>query len=276
MPELPEVESIASQLRDAHVEGTTICKVKVHWSRTVSKMDVGEFIKRLINQKIVAITRRGKYLRFKLSNHASLFVHFKMTGRFKIGIAPTELEPHERITLELDDGRTLQYLDTRKFGRWVLADKEEAVVGKLGPEPLDLSFTEEEFAARISKKKRQLKPLLLDQSFIAGLGNIYVDEALWRAQLHPKTIGNTLSKQQSKKLLQAIRFVLTRGLKSQGTTLGSAKTNFYLPDGSKGKHQTILDVFRKTGLPCPRCGTTIVRIIVAQRSTHLCPHCQKV
>lgn len=276
MPELPEVETIASDLRQSGIVGSTIVGVSVHWGRSVATLLPNEFIERLSGQTILSVSRRAKFLSFTLSQGDTLFVHLRMTGRFELVDIPTAVGEHERIRLLLNGGRALNYHDTRKFGRWFLVKDPETVIGKLGPEPLDPSFTEEDFVERLLAKTRQLKPLLLDQTFLAGLGNIYVDEALWMSKLHPKTTADSLSINKGKELLGSIRHVLERGLKAQGTTLGSGKTNFYRLDGRKGKHQDILYVFRRTGLPCPRCETPIVRIIVAQRSTHICPKCQKL
>jgi len=273
MPELPEVETVVNDLRPGLV-GRTIVGAWVHWPKTIATHTPIEFSKKIINQSILGINRRGKFLSFALSSGDTLFVHLRMTGRFTIEQKPGTSGSHERVSLELDNDCVLKFHDTRKFGRWFLVKDVREIVGKLGPEPLDLDFTLREFRLMLSSKSRRLKPLLLDQSFLAGLGNIYVDEALWLAKLHPNSLSNQISQQKAKALFEAIRSVLKRGLETQGTTLGSGKSNFYRPGGERGKHQDILNVFRRTGLPCPRCGTPIVRIVVAQRSTHICPKCQ--
>lgn len=275
MPELPEVETVVNDLRHAGLIGRTIVNAHVHWPKTVATQSPAEFSKKILNQSIVDISRRGKFLSFALSGGETLFVHLRMTGRFTIEKRRQNIGIHERVTLELDNGCELKFHDTRKFGRWFLVPDIELVVGNLGPEPLDPAFTFAEFKKLLSTRSRRLKPLLLDQSFIAGLGNIYVDEALWLSRLHPNQLSNQLSVKKAKDLFESIRTVLMRGLETQGTTLGTGKSNFYRPGGQRGTHQDVLNVFRRTGLPCPRCGTAIVRMIVAQRSTHICPHCQK-
>ena len=274
MPELPEVETIACDLRSANLIGEKITNCYVSFPKAITG-SLKEFIAAIHGQTLKSIERRGKYLVFELSNGKFIAIHLRMTGKFTIkprGIAFTK---HEHVALEFNHQRLLIYHDTRKFGRWTLFDQKELFFKKLGPEPLSPSFTLQDFTQRIKKTKRQLKPLLLDQTFIAGLGNIYVDEALWESQLHPENLSSSLTLKTITKLYQAIKKVLLRGLETQGTTLGSGKTNYYRLDGSKGKHQDSLNVFRKTNHPCPRCQTPIIRIKVAQRSTHLCPSCQK-
>lgn len=275
MPELPEVETIAQDLAKAGLAGKKIISVEVHWPRTVAHPSPAAMRKRLIGQVITSIGRRGKYLKISLSNGESLLIHLRMTGRLLLLPSQAERQSHERVTLSFQDGSELKYIDTRKFGRWILAEDPEKVLGNLGPEPLGPEFTVS-YLEQLCRKARQLKPLLLDQSCVAGLGNIYVDEALWRAQLHPQKKADTLSKKQIEDLHAAIQQVLLRGLKASGTTLGKGLTNYYRLDGSRGSHQEHLDAFRQTGKPCPRCGTLIKRLIVAQRSTHICPKCQKI
>ncbi|MCE5317705.1 MAG: bifunctional DNA-formamidopyrimidine glycosylase/DNA-(apurinic or apyrimidinic site) lyase [Parachlamydia sp.] len=273
MPELPEVETIAQDLAKAGLAGKRIADVEVHWPRTVAHPSPADLRKRLIGQVIKSIERRGKYLKIALSSGECLLIHLRMTGRLLIARAPTEQLPHERVTLIFDDGDELKFIDTRKFGRWLLAEDPEEVLGKLGPEPLGPEFTVR-YLEQLCRKSQQLKPMLLDQSCVAGLGNIYVDEALWRAELHPQKKADTLSKEQITKLHVSIQQVLQRGLKASGTTLGKGLTNYYRLDGSRGSHQEHLDAFRRTGKPCPRCGTPIRRLVVGQRSTHICPKCQ--
>ncbi len=276
MPELPEVETVANDLRRLGLVGSQITDAHIHWERSIGTPSPAEFRRRIKGQTIVQVSRRAKYLSLLLSNGETIYIHLRMTGRFTLAPIGTPFSPYERVTLELDHSRHLQFHDTRKFGRWYLVEDTHEIIGKLGPEPLDEGFTNEAFAALLATRARLLKPLLLDQTFIAGLGNIYVDEALWYAKLHPMTISNSLTKKQSQALFEAIRHVLKRGLAAEGTTLGTGKSNFYRPEGGRGKHQDVVYVFRRTGLPCPRCGTPIERLIVAQRSTHICPNCQQL
>jgi formamidopyrimidine-DNA glycosylase len=170
----------------------------------------------------------------------------------------------------------LRFHDPRKFGRLHLVKDPERILDRLGAEPLASEFTAKSLAERLMPRKRLLKPLLLDQAFIAGIGNIYVDEALWEAKLHPRRIAASLSMPEIKALHRAIPKVLKRGLKNLGTSLGSGETNFYSVARHRGRNKEQLKVFRRTGLSCPRCRTPIERIIVGQRSTHICAKCQKV
>ena len=268
MPELPEVETIVQELLESGLIGQKITQVEVLWPRTVSP-SVEEFTPKVAGKTIQSIKRRGKYLIFALSGHFFLYVHLRMTGRFTF--TPP---PHARLILHLSDQRTLYYNDPRKFGRWTLLKDTSSFEQKLGLEPLEPTFTEQALKEILSSRSRQMKPLLLDQMVIAGLGNIYVDEALWVAKIHPKRVSNTLTAKEVAKLHEAIQHVLLRGLETRGTTLGKGKSNYYRTDGSKGSHQDILYAFRRTGLPCPRCHTPIERIVVGQRSTHFCPKCQ--
>lgn len=270
MPELPEVETVANDLRRSSLLDVPILGVRVFWPKTVNFSPEA-----LYGQKLINVGRRGKYLILALADRRALVVHLRMTGKILIKTAHSPPLPHEHLIITFVNGQALHYHDTRKFGRWALVDDSEAFLKKIGPEPLSTSFSEPVFSDRLKRFCRQLKPLLLDQAFIVGLGNIYVDEALWRARLHPQILSDTLTRQQADDLFHAIRYVLLRGLKTQGTTLGFGASNFYRPDGKKGNHQDTLDVFRRTGLPCPTCGTPIIRLLVGQRSTHICPRCQK-
>jgi formamidopyrimidine-DNA glycosylase len=274
MPELPEVETVARDLRRAGVEGRRIAAATVLWPRIVTGLSPREFAGRVRTRRIVAIGRRGKYLVFGLSGGLTLLVHLRMTGRLVLAATGAARGPHDHLVLRLDDGRDLRFHDSRKFGRWVLTAAPERILGRLGPEPLDAGFTSAEFADRLARHHRQLKPLLLDQAFIAGGGNIYADEALWEARLHPQRLSNTLSRSEAGELHRAVRQVLRRGIAHRGTSLGAGRVNFHSVGGRRGGNQSGLKVFRRTGGPCPRCGTAIRRLVVGQRSTHICTECQ--
>ncbi|MBS0272786.1 MAG: DNA-formamidopyrimidine glycosylase [Proteobacteria bacterium] len=274
MPELPEVHTILQDLKQAGLLGCSIQKVLLYWPKTVAQPAASLFCRLLRHKQIIGLDRRGKYLILSLSQGYYLCIHLRMTGRLLLVDQATPEAPHVRLRLELDRGKALDYHDTRKFGRWHLTKNLEEVVGKIGPEPLSPNFTFENFWNRLHPRSRALKPLLLDQTFLAGLGNIYVDEALWQAQLHPLQSAHQLTLEQARHLYQAIRYVLKRGIESQGTTLGTGRSNYYRLDGTRGEHQTLLNIFRRTGEPCPRCGHLIERLVVAQRSTHICPYCQ--
>lgn len=276
MPELPEVHTILQDLKQANLLGRSIVKARVYWPRTVATPSSSQFCLLLQHKKIMDLDRRGKYLIFTLSDGFFLCIHLRMTGKLLLVGSNTPEPKYIRLRLDLDNGETLLYHDTRKFGRWHLVQNLESVIGKIGPEPLSPDFTFENFWAMLHVRSRALKPLLLDQTFLAGLGNIYVDEALWEAGLHPLQPAHHLTPQQAHRLYQAIIVVLKRGIEHRGTTLGTGKTNYYRLDGTRGNHQTILNVFRRTGQKCPRCGHLIERLVVAQRSSHICPNCQQL
>lgn len=276
MPELPEVETIATDLRKAGLVGQTLTCARVHWSRAIAMPSIPDFC-RLIREKTIAgVRRRGKFIVLDLTGGGSLLIHLRMSGRLHWVPQNTVREPHEHVRLGFGDGSELRLHDTRKFGRVYLTANADAVLGRLGPEPLDPSFTAARLQSMLGARRRQLKPLLLDQTFLAGLGNIYVDEALWESRLHPLRNSGTLSDGESAALHAAIRKVLRRGLKNLGTSLGTGKANFYSVGRRRGRNRDALNVFRRTGEPCPRCAAPIRRIIVGQRSTHICLQCQPV
>jgi formamidopyrimidine-DNA glycosylase len=204
-----------------------------------------------------------------LDDETVMLVHLRMTGRFRFAAPRSRYAKHEHIALQLDDGRQLRFHDTRKFGRFYLPADPNARLAILGPEPLDANFTARRLGRLLDGRRRQLKPLLLDQRFIAGLGNIYVDEALWDAGLHPERTADSLEPADVRRLHRAIRKVLRRGLKNLGTTLGTGATTFYSLAQNRGRNKDQLKVFRRTGAPCPCCRQPIERLIVGQRSTHI-------
>lgn len=273
MPELPEVETVARDLKEAGLIGRRITGAHVYWTRTIDRPSVAEFRQRLIGQQVEDVDRRAKFLVLSLSDD-TLLIHLRMTGQLAFKDPTVPRAKHEHVVLELDDGRHLRFHDTRKFGRWYLVEDPAEVLAPLGPEPLADGFDAETFMEMLQSRRRQLKPLLLDQSFIAGLGNIYADEALWAARLHPLRRSHTLSEEEAYALYRSIRNVLRRGIDNMGTTLGTGRANFYSVGGRSGENQDELRVFRQTDAPCPRCGTPIERIVVGQRSTHVCPRCQ--
>jgi formamidopyrimidine-DNA glycosylase len=276
MPELPEVQTILQDLQQARLSGCRIENVQVYWPRTIASSSPSSFCRLLLHKHILQLSRRGKYLIFTLSEGYFLCIHLRMTGKLLLVDQEAPESPYVRLRLDLNNHQALHYQDTRKFGRWHLVQNLESVIGKLGPEPLSSEWTFETFWIALHSRARALKPLLLDQTFLAGLGNIYVDEALWEAGLHPLQTAHHLTPPQAKRLYHAIIHVLKRGIESQGTTLGKGRTNYYRLDGTRGNHQNLLNVFRRTGQQCPRCGHRIERLVVAQRSTHICPHCQRI
>jgi formamidopyrimidine-DNA glycosylase len=274
MPELPEVETVVRDLLGSGLAGRKITSVRVSWERTLENVSSSEFEQRVKGCRIRNVSRRAKYIVVELSSGQWLLIHLRMTGRLHIVAEDAGRAVHERVALGLDDGTELRFIDTRKFGRWTLLDDAGERLDKLGPEPLSDEFRAQDLYEILQKHHRKLKPLLLDQHVLAGLGNIYVDEAMWDAEVHPCVLSDSLSREQAGALYRAIRKVLRKGINSMGTTLGTGKGNFYSVAGRRGRNQDGLQVFRRDGEPCPRCGTIIVRSIVGQRSTHHCPSCQ--
>lgn len=270
MPELPEVETIVRGLREPLV-GRQFTSVRVGWENLVARPAVEEFKQGLVGQRILGVKRRGKYLIFALSGGGSLIVHLRMTGRLSIKNSDDELDKHDHLTFELDDGRELRFNNVRKLGRVYLVDDEDEVVGKLGPEPLDDDFAPADFAALLSRRRGKIKSLLLNQRFMAGIGNIYADEALFAARIHPERKADTLTAGEIERLYGTIRQVLAQGIQNRGTTL----SDYLDAEGREGRNQEYLRVFRRTGQPCPRCGTPIERTVVGGRGTYFCPRCQK-
>ena len=276
MPELPEVQTVVDNLNALGIGGYPITKASVHWPKTIAAMTPARFRKQIKGLRIQGFSRRGKYIVTRLSQDWTLLIHLRMTGRLNWTPKGVRRGKHEHVVLQVDHANDLRFHDTRKFGRLFLTQTPETILGKIGPEPLEKSFSRKHLHRMLNNKKRQMKPLLLDQTFIAGLGNIYVDEALWEAYIHPQRISSSLTGEDVAALHKAIRLVLRRGLKNMGTSLGTGKGNFYSVAGRKGRNADELKVFRRVGEACPRCGTAIERLIVAQRSTHICPTCQSL
>jgi formamidopyrimidine-DNA glycosylase len=274
MPELPEVQTVIDDLCRSNLEGATIHTVRIFWSRIIAGRSPNVF-RRLIHGKTIgSIWRRGKFIIFDLLPDMHLLVHLRMTGHLHLANTESPRKPHEHLLLDLADRRQLRFHDPRKFGRFYLVADTDELIGGLGPEPLAKSFTSRILAQRLTTRKRMLKPLLLDQTFIAGLGNIYVDEALWQSHLHPAQTASRLTTEQIRRLHRAIRKVLRSALNNGGTTLGRGQTTFYSVSKQAGRNRHQLNVFRRTHQPCPRCRTPIQRLVVGQRSSHVCPRCQ--
>ncbi len=274
VPELPEVETIVRELRCRHVVGCRIDRVIVHWPGVIGNVAPRHFQRMLGSRRIESIHRRAKYIIVGMEGGISILIHLRMTGRFCLEKAPGVVRSSVRLELLLDDGRVLKFIDPRKFGRWVLTRDPGRDLERLGPEPLERDFTVAWLTERLKGCRRQIKPLLLDQTFVAGVGNIYADEALWSARIHPCRRALDLTDGEIKALHRAVRKVLRQGIRNRGTSLGHGKPNFKAPGGRQGGNQSFLNVFRRTGEPCPHCGTTIERLVVAQRGTHVCPACQ--
>lgn len=270
MPELPEVETIARQLRARGVVGRRIVSVQVEWPRTVDPVSVDEFVKALCGFQIELVTRTGKWLMFGLDSGQTIMVHLRMSGAFSL-----KPSAHDRIILELSDDLMLYFSDPRKFGRWKLVNDPRVVLNALGPDALTAQFTLNGFREKLVRCQRKIKPLLLDQSIVSGLGNIYADEALWEACIHPERISKELSDSEIKVLYESIRKVLRTGVENRGTSLGDGKSNYRDLEGRSGEHREEVKVYGRSGGPCVRCGAQLQKIKLAQRGTHFCTTCQK-
>ena len=271
MPELPEVETIVRELQGS-VVGTTIVSAEIHWEGAIGFPDPHGFVQGVSGRRLTAVTRRGKWIIVGLGGCKALLVHLRMTGRLLISEAGCEDPVHVRVRLGLDDGRAICFHDVRKFGRMCLLDDPGEVVGALGPEPLDQTFTAAALGHLLAGRSGRIKPLLLNQRLLAGLGNIYTDEALWRAGIHPLRKANGLNPTEVTRLWTAIREVLQRALDSGGTTLDDG--GFVGAAGKPGRFARRLAVYGRAGDVCLKCGSTVERIVVSQRGTHICPACQ--
>jgi len=273
MPELPEVETVARGLRTSLV-GRTIVGVEVRWPRSVVPPDPAAFARRLTDQTVTGVGRRGKWVVIALGGGDTLLVHLRMSGRLVLESEACLDDRHLRVLLFLDGGQRLRFSDQRKFGRLVLTADPQEVLGELGPEPLGDDLTPERLGEMLARRRGRIKPLLLNQRFLAGLGNIYADEALWRARVHPLRQADTLNAAEVRRLHRAIRSVLQAAIASGGTTLQDEA--YQQANGQAGKFASRLAVYGRDGQMCPRCGRAIERITVGQRGTHFCPQCQSL
>jgi formamidopyrimidine-DNA glycosylase len=287
MPELPEVETVKKGLAEL-LPGRKVVAVKYDWPKGFpnAKADIDKF---LIGSKITGVTRRAKVLLISLNTNYSLIVHLKMTGQLVfrgeqnfgaghpndsiIGALP---DKSTRVTLTFEDKSQLFFNDQRKFGWMRLFPSSEIMnldfFKKLGPEPLDANFSSTDFRNRLLRRPNSnIKAVLLDQSVVAGVGNIYADESLWGAKIHPKTLVRKLSKAKTQSLYEELLAVLKLSIEKGGST----DRNYVDAFGKKGSYLAFAKVFRREGLSCPRCGSIIIKTRVAGRGTHICPKCQK-
>lgn len=272
MPELPEVETVVRALQPDLI-GRVIESAGLDWANGLVMPDPESFLARVKGQRVVKMERRAKYILIGLDADW-LVIHLKMTGRLYIvpDEAITDADRWVHFRFQLDNGHQLRFSDARKLGRVYLTADLAPIVGKLGPEPLSDDFTAESFKALLAKRSGTIKPLLLNQGFIAGIGNIYADEALHRAHLHPLRKSDSLSPQEITNLYEAIRWVLKKGIERQGASIGWYRQ----PDGSIGRMQDEFFAYDRAGQPCRTCGQGVIeKIVVGQRGTHYCPHCQK-
>ncbi|MBR2215072.1 MAG: bifunctional DNA-formamidopyrimidine glycosylase/DNA-(apurinic or apyrimidinic site) lyase [Selenomonadaceae bacterium] len=274
MPEMPEVEVIRRSL-EGYLRGRTIQKSEVLLPRQVKRPETAEFIKRVQGETIEEVGRRGKYLIMKLSGDTDLIVHLRMTGRLVFSPEGEVKDSHPRLIFHLDGGAKLIYGDTRTLGAvYALKPEEKEIVkglATMGPEPLTPEFTPEYLAEIFKKRATKIKSALLNQSLIGGIGNIYADEALFLARIHPEREAKTLSSPELTKLHEAINQVIGEGLADGGTTF----RDYQNADGGQGSHQEKLRVYNRKGKSCPLCGQPIEKIVVGGRGTHFCPRCQK-
>jgi len=270
MPELPEVETIKNELLP-YVVGHRITGVTLFWEGIVRQPSVEEFRSCLIGQEITSIARRGKYLLFSLSSGDLLIMHLKMTG--SLLLKPTSVEPDKfiRAIIHLNKGTSLFFRDPRKFGMMRLAKDSSCITSKLGPEPLESNFTPQVLAQRLNNHTAPIKALLCDQKVIAGIGNMYADEALFQARIHPLRQGKSLAPEEIKRLHQAIQRVLWSAIGNKGASTDT----YFRPSGEKGTaHFHFQVAHRLSGKFCPVCGTPIERMVVRNRGTYFCPNCQ--
>ena len=281
MPELPEVETIVRSLRHPvqwpfakdqplserpGIIGRQVSSAELHWQKTLASPSADEFRAKIIGQSIRTAGRRGKFIVLSLDRN-TLLIHLRMSGDLRVEKQECTLQPHDRLTLNFVDGSRLVFNDTRKFGRAWLVEDPQSVLGDLGPEPLDAALSAQHLYNRLHTSGRMIKTLLLDQTILAGIGNIYADEALHRAGIHPARTGKSISLEQTRRLLEAIREVLEEGIQRNGSSIDWVYRG--------GDFQNYFRVYQRTGQPCPVCGTAIERRVIGQRSTHFCPVCQR-
>lgn len=272
MPELPEVETVRRQLAPA-LEGRRLERVEIHDGRLTRPEDPAVVAAELEGELVSRVERRGKYLIVRFESGRVLLVHLRMTGSFRHGGGPASRASHVRAVVRLDDGSDVVYRDVRRFGTWFVTEEEHLVpylAARLGEEPLSPEFTPSRLQKRLAGRRAPVKAALLDQRTVAGVGNIYADEALWRSRIHPLRAAETLDKAEVRRLRDAVRAVLTTGIARQGATL----RDYRQPSGAEGGMQHEFAVYGREGEPCDRCGTPIEKTRVAGRGTWYCPRCQ--
>ena len=270
MPELPEVETIRNELL-SHIINRHVTGITLFWEGIVRQPSAEEFRSRLIGQKITGIERRGKYLILDLTSGEALIIHLKMTG--SLLLKPTSAEPDRfiRAIFHLDKETSLHFRDPRKLGVMWLVEDKNSVVGKLGPEPLEADFTPQILAQRLSKRTAPIKALLCDQSFVAGIGNMYADEALFSARIHPLRPGKSLPQDEVERLHHAIQQVLWSAINDKGASVDT----YFRPGGEVGTaHFRFQVAHYLNGKFCSACGTPIQRIPIRNRGSYFCPKCQ--
>jgi formamidopyrimidine-DNA glycosylase len=272
MPELPEVETVRARLEPV-LTGRRFERVEIHDPRLVRPYEPAEVAAELQGERVAAVERRGKYLIFRFESGRVLLIHLRMTGSLRHTNGDLAEDPHRRAVVRLDNGSDVAYRDVRRFGTWLLLEpgELEPYLGtRVGEEPLDALFTAARLGERLSRRRAPIKSALLDQRTLAGMGNIYVDEALWRAKIHPLRAAESLDPNELRRLHKAVRAALEAGIARQGSTL----RDYALPDGGSGSMQHEFKVYGREGEPCDRCGTPISKTRVAGRGTWFCSSCQ--
>jgi len=280
VPELPEVETVRRRLEPS-LTGRRFERVDIRDARLTRPNDPAEVAAELEGERIERVDRRGKYLIFRFESGRVLLIHLRMTGNMLYASegadavdAADAADAHRRAVIRLDNGADVVYRDVRRFGTWLLVEADELdeyLATRLGEEPLDRGFTVAALAARLRDRRAPVKAALLDQRTLAGLGNIYVDEALWRARIHPLRPAGTVGSDELPELRRAIRRTLQAGIRRQGATL----RDYRQPDGTQGRMQTEFKVYGREGEPCERCGTPIEKTRAGGRGTWYCPDCQR-
>lgn len=274
MPEMPEVETVRRGLI-SQVKGRKITHVEIRYQNLITG-DVDQFVEFVTGATITDIGRRAKFLLIHLDNGYTIISHLRMEGRYKISSDPSAIDKHSHAIFTLDNGQKMIYNDVRKFGRMQLWNTDDLSnnksIQKLGPEPLSKDFTFENLKPRIVRHRKDIKTVLLDQSVMSGLGNIYVDEVLWKVKIHPETPANHLTDEDIQKIIEVSNEEMKQAIQAGGSTVRS----YIDASGHKGNMQNSLKVYGKEGTPCPRCGTKIKKIKVGGRGTHFCPKCQVI
>jgi formamidopyrimidine-DNA glycosylase len=272
MPELPEVETVRARLEPV-LTGRRFEHVEIHDPRLVRPYEPAEVAAELEGERVAAVERRGKYLIFRFESGRVLLIHLRMTGSLRHTSGDLAEDPHRRAVVRLDNGSDVAYRDVRRFGTWLLLEPGELepyLGSRIGEEPLDALFTAARLGERLARRRAPIKSALLDQRTLAGMGNIYVDEALWRAKVHPLRAAESLDRNELRRLHKAVRATLEAGIARQGSTL----RDYALPDGGSGSMQHEFKVYGRDGEPCDRCGTPISKTRVAGRGTWFCSSCQ--
>jgi formamidopyrimidine-DNA glycosylase len=274
LPELPEVETTARALRE-RIVGLRVRRVGgVDWPRMVPNSTEVELQETLGGMRVASIDRKGKYLLVEFEQDRWLTIHRKMSGNVLLRPSDAAPEAHTHLEISFDDDTVLRFVDPRKFGRVNLfrssAELVQFLGERLGPDSL-VDLDAPMLAAKLLGRRGRIKSLLLDQTFLAGIGNLYADEALWEARIHPARAADSLSKAEVRRLAQAIKQVLVLAIDRRGTSFSSSYRD---ADGLPGENQEFLSAYGRESQPCPRCGKPISRILIGQRSSHFCPKCQ--